>query len=122
MNNKNLKPFKSVEEARENGRKGGIKSGEAKRMRKTLKEELLALLSLGQEQEKMCTAMLKQAQKGNVKAFAAIRDTVGEAPAQKQEITGANGEPIGIQKVFITQEEKAKTDKHIDEIIGGDNA
>ena len=41
-NNENLKPFdsnQSREEAKKNGRKGGIKSGEVRRARKTLREE-----------------------------------------------------------------------------------
>ena len=38
-NNSNLIPVKSGEEARTRGRNGGIKSGIAKRARKTLKEE-----------------------------------------------------------------------------------
>ena len=46
MNNKNLKPYRSVNEARENGKKGGKKSGEARRKRKALKEHLLYLLDI----------------------------------------------------------------------------
>ena len=43
----NLRPVSSKEEARERGRKGGLASGEARRKRKTLKEELLLLLFCG---------------------------------------------------------------------------
>ena len=38
MNEENLKPFQSVEEAREKGRKGGIASGQARREKKLFKE------------------------------------------------------------------------------------
>lgn len=92
-NSENLKPIQSTQEAREKGRKGGIKSGEVRRARKTLKEELLALLSLGNTQKKISTSLLKKAQKGDTKAFEVIRDTIGEKPVDKQEFLN---EPITI--------------------------
>lgn len=81
-NEKNLKK-PTPEEARENGRKGGIASGKARKRRKTLCDELLALLSDKDTQEKMSVALIKKAQKGDVKAFLAIRDTIGEKPVDK---------------------------------------
>lgn len=48
-NEKNLIPFtsdQSREEAKKNGRKGGIKSGEVRRQRKAMKEQMELLLSL----------------------------------------------------------------------------
>lgn len=77
---------RSPEEVRENGRKGGIKSGETRRKRKTLREELLALLGTEQYQSKISLALLKQATKGNTKAFEVIRDTIGEKPNDKLEL------------------------------------
>jgi hypothetical protein len=73
----------TTEEAREIGRKGGIASGEARRRRKTLKEELLLLLEQGDTQEKISLSLIAEAMKGNVKAFETIRDTVGEKPVDK---------------------------------------
>lgn len=117
----NLKPFtsnQSREEAVKNGRKGGIKSGEVRRARKTLKEELLFLLEQGDTQEKINIAMIKQAQKGNVKAYAMIRDTIGEKPVEKQEITGKDGAPL-VEKVrYITPEEQKEVKEHIKKMIG----
>lgn len=84
-NNENLIPITS-EEAKRRGRNGGIKSGIAKRARKTLKEELLLLLSSGDTQEKMSLAIIQEALNGNVKAFESIRDTIGEKPRENQEI------------------------------------
>ena len=84
-NEQNLKPL-STEKAREIGKKGGIASGKSKRARKTLKEELLALLSQGNTQEKMSLAVIQKALKGDTKAFEIIRDTVGEKPTDKQEV------------------------------------
>lgn len=48
-NNQNLIPFtsdQSREEAKKNGAKGGIKSGEVKRQRKAMKEQMEMLLAL----------------------------------------------------------------------------
>lgn len=117
----NLKPFtseQSREEAAKNGKKGGIKSGEVRRARRTLKEELLFLLEQGDTQEKVNLAMIKQALKGNVKAYALIRDTIGEKPVEKQEITGKDGTPL-VEKVrYVTPEEYREVKKHIKNMIG----
>lgn len=80
-NNENLRTLTS-EEAREIGKKGGIASGKARAERKTLKEELLLLLSQGNTQEKISLSLIAQAMEGNVKAFETIRDTVGEKPKE----------------------------------------
>ena len=85
-NNDNLVPVKDGEEAKRRGRNGGIASGIAKRARKTLKEELLLLLSSGDTQEKISLAIIQEALNGNVKAFESIRDTIGEKPRENQEI------------------------------------
>lgn len=84
-NVKNLKPVKSTKEARERGKKGGIASGKARKKRKALKEELLLLLSQGNTQEKISLSLIKEAMKGNTKAFEVIRDTIGEKPMDKLE-------------------------------------
>jgi hypothetical protein len=86
-NSENLKPIRSESEARENGKKGGIKSGEVRRARKTLKEELLLLLESGNTQNKISLALIKKALKGDIKAFEVLRDTIGEKPTDKQEVS-----------------------------------
>ena len=88
-NNSNLR-IPTSEEAREIGRKGGIASGIARQRRKTLKEELLILLDLIDEEgksnnEKISLSIIKQALEGNVKAYEVIRDTIGEKPIDKVE-------------------------------------
>ena len=97
-NVQNLKAPQSTEEARERGKKGGIASGIAKRKRKSMKEDLLLLLSLpsgvleGQtEQDAMLVSVLRRAQSGDVGAAAFIRDTIGEKPKEKADnnLTGA---------------------------------
>lgn len=71
-----------VEEARRIQSMGGIASGEAKRRRKSLKEQLLVLLE-DENLQKMITSALvnrslnEQDAIGN-KAYEIIRDTIGE--------------------------------------------
>ena len=86
LNEENLKPFvKGEQRQKDLGRMGGIASGEARRERKTLKEELLLLLANGDTQEKISLSLIQQALEGNTKAFEIIRDTVGEKPVDKVE-------------------------------------
>lgn len=73
------------EELREHCSKAGKASVEAKKKRKTLKEELLALLEEGDTQKNMTISILAEALNGNIKAFEVIRDTVGEKPKEKIE-------------------------------------
>lgn len=82
IKNKDLTP----EQRRENARKAGLASAEAKKKRKTLREELLALLETNQYQEKMSLSLIKQAVGGNTKAFEVIRDSIGERPSDKLEL------------------------------------
>lgn len=78
--------WKTSEEASEAGKKGGKKSAEVRRARKTLREELLILLSAKDDgssesvQTSMSSALIKSALEGNVRAFEVIRDTIGEKP------------------------------------------
>ena len=110
----NLKSLadRTKEEQREIARKGGIKSGEVRRARKTLKEELLLLLSKGDTQEKMSLSMIAKALNGDVKAFEVIRDTIGEKPVEK--IDNVNPQ---VQKIFITKADEKEANDKIDEFI-----
>ena len=113
-NEQNLKPVKSKKEARERGRKGGLASGEARRKRKTLKEELLLMLSDGDIQEKISIALINEAINGNnagsvTKAFEVIRDTIGERPVEKVQAT----QTVVDMSAFSTDEIKAMLDDDI---------
>lgn len=85
---KNLRSFAeySREELQEVSRRGGIASGISRQERKQLREELTALLSAGNVQERVCTALIERAANGDSRAFAIIRDTIGEGAAQKFDI------------------------------------
>ena len=113
-NEQNLKPVKSKKEARERGRKGGLASGEARRKRKTLKEELLLMLSDGDIQEKISLALINEAINGNnagsvTKAFEVIRDTIGERPVEKVQAT----QTVVDMSAFSTDEIKAMLDEEV---------
>lgn len=93
-NEQNLKPVRTKSEARERGKNGGIKSGEVRKQRKTLKEELLLLLSEGQMQEKISLSLIQEALNGNTKAYEIIRDTIGEKPQDNVKISGELNNPF----------------------------
>ena len=90
MANKNLKPVRTKAEARERGRNGGIKSGQKRAERKTLREELLLLLSNGNNQNRMSLALIEKAMNGDTKAFEVVRDTIGEKPVDKAAVATGN--------------------------------
>ena len=99
MNNQqNLVPneARTPEQRRENARKAGKASGQARRKKKEFREVLEELLTLPSAElegmtnlEAVCVAMLKKAQSGNVYAALFVRDTVGQKPTEKVAQTGA---------------------------------
>lgn len=116
MNNENLKPFTSEqnrEEAKKNGRKGGKKSGEVRRAKKTMRELLDYLLEkeiTNKKGEKATTkeailvAAIKKAIAGDIKALQFIRDTIGEMPVVKQEVSGINGVSVVVNRQAVQVE------------------
>ena len=109
-NIQNLKPFNpkysntlTAEEAQKRGRNGGIKSGEVRRARKTMKDTILDLIQkevnpddyggdvsiLGDKatlQDVIIAAMIREAANGDTKSMQLLRDTIGEQPIQKSEV------------------------------------
>lgn len=124
-------PFKAGEEAREMGRKGGIKSGEVRRARRTLREELNDLLTqditdkngrLLTTQTAISAAMIKQALSGNTKAYEIIRDTIGEKPVDKIMMAEVDQKIIDEVEQMIMGEpepENPAGDNNADERAGG---
>ena len=103
-NEQNLKPVTSKKEARERGRKGGLASGEARRKRKTLKEELLLMLAEGETQQYVTLALIEKAMSGDTKAFEVIRDTIGEKPVDKVMIADVEPSVIAEVEAMVTGE------------------
>ena len=96
-NEQNLKPIMDSQRARELQEKSVEKRKQNIAERKTLREELLALLSKGDTQTRISLAQLEKALSGDTKAFEVIRDTIGEKPTDKQEISGEQKLDINIQ-------------------------
>lgn len=111
-NPQNLVNFTSDQDreaAARNGRKGGIASGEAKRRRKSLREQLEILLENGNTQESVAVALVEKAMGGDVKAFEVLRDTVGEKPVDKVETK----QTVVDMSKFTTEEIKAMLDDEV---------
>ena len=93
---KNLRHDFTHEERVLNGAKGGKKSAETYAKRMLFKDCLKFYLNLQDENafagtdqtnlEGIITAIVKKAKLGDVSAAVFVRDTVGEKPAEKQEI------------------------------------
>ena len=104
----NMKPPRTKEEAKERGRNGGIASGEARRRKKTMREALEQLLYHGKvpeitksmmraegiDEEEMTHQMvitrslIAKAESGDVQAYNAICQMIGEKPADNLNIGG----------------------------------
>lgn len=87
-NEQNLIPLnkRSKKVQREIQQKGREANKKKIEKRKTLREELLALLSQGNTQNKMSLALIEKAINGDTKAFEVIRDSIGEKPKDKLEV------------------------------------
>lgn len=79
-------------EARENGKKGGIASGEARRAKKSLREAMQILMDAdltGKDgktmtgTEAMAAKAFQAALKGDWKAWELVRDTAGQKPVER---------------------------------------
>ena len=101
MGNENLISLadRTTEEQREIARKGGLKSGEVRKARKTLKETLLLMLEQGNTQDNITLALLQKALNGDTKAYEVIRDTVGEKPTDKIEQSGDSKLDVNIRVI-----------------------
>ena len=108
----------TTDEARERGAKGGRASGRARRVKKTLRQhvELFGELGVNENTRNMMkelgipeelmtrkmqpvVALFNRANKGDVGAFNAIRDIMGEKPIDKTQLSG--GLDTNIQIGFV---------------------
>lgn len=77
----NLKP-PTAKEARERGAKGGVASGETRRMLKTF-QEIDAETTTDAERKAMLDMLKKRAKQGNLKAWELYANYMGLKPAEK---------------------------------------
>lgn len=77
-NEENLIPIRTEKEAREKGKNGGIKSGEARREKKLWKDEIMKRLG-EKDWNKIVDNLIDRASK-NSRDFEVLRDTMGQKP------------------------------------------
>lgn len=114
--------FKAGKKQAEIARQGAIASTIAKREKRTMREIAEIILSkdvmtsdgVVTGKYAMLAEVIKKALKGDLQAATFIRDTIGEKPTDKQEITGS----LGVKKVFVTKEDQAAVEEHIADVIG----
>lgn len=125
-NVENLKPFadRTEKEQRDIRVMGGIASGEARRKKKTMKEMLKLLLEEELVSKKgvkkttleaVMTSMINQALKGNVRATAFIRDTIGEKPENNNTLVIESSEGLKVNLALVKQMEEHFAGKDDDE-------
>ena len=110
-NEQNLIPNseRTPNELREMARNGGLASGEARRKRKTLKEELLLMLSEGETQQSVTLALIEKAMSGDTKAFEVIRDTIGEKPVDKVMIADVEPSVVAEMEAMVLTDDDTAT-------------
>lgn len=117
INEQNLDPVKSKEEARKRGRAGGIASGKARREKRLMRETLDILLAMPLKdgkfadvesiknfaalkgkninvQEAIMIAQVQKAMKGDTKAAEYVRDTIGQKPVDNVVMGGEVNNPM----------------------------
>lgn len=115
MAKEDLKPVRSKDEAKERGKKGGIASGEARRKKKTIRKTLEMMLSGkmpdgATRQDAIVVALMEKALSGDVRAFEAIRDSVGEKPTEKMNVSTARGVVFPTSILLVAGEPGKNTD------------
>ncbi len=96
---------RSTEEARECGRKGGIASGKARRERKLIKERILERMK-EDDWDTMIDNLISKAQE-DVKAFETLRDTIGEKPSDKVDLSIEDESARAIDEYFAAKDNRA---------------
>lgn len=108
-NTDNLKPqnTRTKAEQREIARKGGIKSGEARREKRLLKDAILERMG-ADDWDALVDGLIDRA-KGNDKAFEVLRDTIGQKPIDKVAVTNIDQSLGELHEYFGRQEKPNDT-------------
>ena len=94
-NEQNLRPSE-YQLSQEEAKRGGIASGEARRRKRDIRLALEALLekdisdkngNVMTTTEAIALKQIEKALKGDTKAFEVVRDTVGQKPTEKLDVT-----------------------------------
>ena len=101
-------------EARENGKKGGIASGEARRAKKSLREAMQILMDAdltGKDgktmtgTEAMAARAFQAALKGDWKAWELVRDTAGQKPVERVMVADVEASVIAEVEAMVNGSE-----------------
>lgn len=116
----------STDEARRRGQKGGLASGKSRQNRRMLQEAFQKLLvgkytlEDGGKQlggyDALASTMIKAALDGSVKAFVAIRDTIGEKPKEMVEVE--SNDLTGIKIKFVDKSNRRQAKEKDPKIVG----
>lgn len=113
----------TAEEARAKGKAGGIKSGQVRKEKKTLRETMKLLLkeqfkfnnpvtdefTSGDGYAMWCAQVTAGALKGDRKCLEYLRDIIGENPSTK--VVGAEEEPLRkVEIEFVDKSKRSKTE------------
>ena len=129
-NDENLKPVRTKSEARERGRNGGIKSGQSRRRVAALRDTMNRLLTMRVEvdglsdvlradgaestyEDVISMAMIQQAMMGDVKAYKAIMQVVGQ--------TDKSDADLEEQRIRTDRAKRARDQEVGDTDSGNDN-
>lgn len=137
MNDENLISLngRSADERRAIASAGGKASAESRRRRKLMREVTADILSMPERNEKYISMMrergfkkcditqqaviimaqIEKAKRGDVKSATFVRDTVGEKPTERHEVTGADGTPF--VSAQLTQQEAKEFLRRLDEEV-----
>ena len=101
-------------EARRNGKKGGIASGEARRAKKSLREAMQVLMDAdltGKDgktmtgTEAMAARAFQAALKGDWKAWELVRDTAGQKPVERVMVADVEASVIAEVEAMVNGSE-----------------
>ena len=129
-NDENLRPVRTKSEARERGRNGGKASGEARRRKADFRKTLNMLLTVKIDhpewtpmleamgldstlESAVNAAMIREALAGNVKAYEAIRNTIGQTLKSELDIEEQMAKIVHLK----AQAESLKPEKENDQLV-----
>lgn len=102
---------RTTEEQREIARMGGIASGKARKEKRMLKDLLEEALSKGTDTDNeyinITKALINEANKGNVKAYEVIRDTLGQKMPDRVEVSKTTDETIKEMENYLSSKKEA---------------
>lgn len=106
---------RTTEEQRKIARMGGIASGKARAEKRMLKDLLEEALSKGTETNNeyinITLALINEANKGNVKAYEVIRDTLGQKPIEKVEVSKTTDETIKEVEDYLSNKKEVDSNE-----------